>query len=95
VKFEWDERKNQLNKTKHGFEFGIVEKFFAADVFERVDDKKDYGETRLLALGELDGEILLVVFTIREAVIYRIISIRKANKNEQQTYRALRKGSEG
>jgi uncharacterized protein len=94
VEFEWDERKNQLNKAKHGFDFAAAEKFFSSPVFERVDNRKDYGETRLIAFGEYHGQVLVVAFTIRRATVYRIISMRKANKNEQTTYRALQQKHE-
>ena len=87
MKFEWDEEKSQKNIAQHGFSFVIAEKLFSGQILERIDDRKNYGEERLIALGEIEGKILNVVFTIRNRNVYRIISIRRANKNEQKAYR--------
>jgi uncharacterized protein len=94
VEFEWDERKNRENISKHGFSFVIAEKFFSGRIFQRIDDRRDYGEERLIALGEVEGTTLNVVFTIRNKDVYRIISIRRARKDEERAYRALQEKHE-
>lgn len=45
------------------------------------DDRRDYGEPRLRALGLIDGRLHAVVVTPRGDAL-RIISLRKANKRE-------------
>ena len=53
---------------------------------ERVDDREDYGEVRLVIIGMAEGSVLLfVAHTEREQRI-RIISARRALQNEQDDY---------
>jgi len=94
MEFEWDEQKNYLNLVKHGFGFSIAERFFKGKVFEKIDNRKNYGEERLIAIGEVNGEILTMVYTIRNENIYRIISVRRANRNERRTYSTIQERHE-
>jgi len=48
----------------------------------------DYGEERILALGETNGRILAISYTWR-GDIRRIISARKVTRHERAKYRAL------
>ena len=50
-----------------------------------VDARHDYGETRLRALGLLDGRVHVLVF-VEAASGIRVISFRKANKREVSHY---------
>lgn len=88
MKFEWDADKAQSNFEKHGVRFGIASGVFIdPDRITAVDDRFDYGEERLVTLGQtLDG-ILVVVTTERdEGRSMRLISARKANRRERKTY---------
>ncbi|MBI1763337.1 MAG: BrnT family toxin, partial [Acidobacteria bacterium] len=49
------------------------------------DDRFDYGEERFVTLGLLNGFVLVVVHTETDKVI-RLISVRKATKNEEKSY---------
>ena len=49
------------------------------------DDRHSYGEQRFVTLGLLNGRIVVVVHTEREDRM-RIISVRKATRNEQELY---------
>jgi uncharacterized DUF497 family protein len=86
IEFEWDNVKARDNLLKHGVSFE-----FAAEAFrdpfgiEWIDEREDYGEVRTVLLGMADGTILVVVYTERETRI-RLISARRATKNEQDTY---------
>ena len=51
----------------------------------KTDTRKDYGEKRLVGLGLLFEVVVVIVFTKRGDVI-RVISIRRANKNERKIY---------
>jgi uncharacterized DUF497 family protein len=53
--FEWDERKRQANLVKHGVDFIDMTALFDGETVETVDDRKDYGETRLNCGGEVEG----------------------------------------
>ena len=85
MKYEWDERKCQINVKKHGIDFVDVPEVFDGDVVILPDERFDYGEVRFIAIGILESHIVVVAYTERGANI-RIISARKATKNEQIFY---------
>ena len=82
--FSWDPIKNRINITKHGISSFTAAKIFDGPLLEE-DTRQDYGEPRIIALGRNEGRILYVVYTRRNSVI-RIISARKANRNERAEY---------
>ena len=81
LQFEWDEDKAARNLAKHGVSF-----LTAAEVFERIDDREDYGELRFIALGRVEMEIYRVAYTWRDDKVVRIITAQKASKYERETY---------
>ncbi len=85
MEFEWDEEKRQSNLRKHGIDFVRAAAIFNGPVLEKVDNRYNYGETRFVALGEVEGVVLFVVITWRGSVC-RIVSARRANKRERQQY---------
>ena len=85
MEFEWDENKRESNLSKHGIDFVDAAKIFNRPVLERLDNRYDYGETRIIALGEENGVVLFVVYTWR-GEIHRIISARRATKRERNKY---------
>ena len=85
--FEWDERKRESNLLIHGVDFIDVLPVFDGATLEIVDDRFNYGETRIRCLGEIEGRVYAVVYTWR-GVNRRIISARKANARERRTYYA-------
>lgn len=86
VAFEWDERKAQANLAKHGVSFLTAAEVFGNEILERIDNRKDYGETRMIALGRVDAEVYRVVFTWRNENRIRIISAQKAGRDEREIY---------
>lgn len=85
MEFEWDENKCQSNINKRGIDFIDAQKIFDYDTVIIEDNRFNYGEQRLIALGLLKGKVIVVVYTERNDII-RIISARKATKNEQQIH---------
>ena len=85
MKFEWDENKNQLNIQHREIDFFDACKMFDYPTLRRIDNRKDYGEIRYVALGQLDKAIISMVYTMRTEVI-RIISVRRANRRECKAY---------
>ena len=83
--FEWDPNKEEENILKHGVDFATASQLWDGLVFERIDDRRDYGEIRFLAFGEIEGRALAVVFT-RRGVARRLISARKANPRERALF---------
>ena len=84
--FQWDDAKAGQNFTKHGVSFEAAKAIFK-DPFavEYVDDREDYGETRLLIIGLVDHRLLVVAYTMRNEAI-RIISARAAEPFERREY---------
>ena len=86
LKVEWNKTKAKLNYAKHGVSFDLAKEVFN-DPFaiEFLDDRQDYGEERLVMMGMVEGRLIYVVYTERADAI-RLISARRATKNEQETY---------
>lgn len=85
MRFEWDEAKRQSNIRKHGIDFVGIEEVFEGQTVTIRDDRFDYGEERFITLGLLKGRVVVTAHTESEEVI-RIISVRKATKNEEISY---------
>ena len=87
MKFEWDAAKAKSNFKAHGVSFELAKTVFEdAFAIGRLDDREDYGERRFVIFGMAVGQVLLfVAYTERDDRI-RIISARKATRNEQDRY---------
>lgn len=83
---EWDEDKSDETFAERGFSFAFAAQIFFGRYITREDDRKVYGETRMIAIGavSVDGvdRILTVVYTDRKTG-RRIISARPANRKER------------
>ena len=86
MKFEWDEQKNQDNIKKHALDFADAHKVFEYPLLANLDDRKDYGEERWIGIGLMDMRVVVIVFTEPDANTIRIISFRKATRNERKQY---------
>jgi uncharacterized DUF497 family protein len=88
LRFDWDERKNKVNRTKHRVWFEEAQSVFS-DPHARVfhDPEHSEEEERFLLLGLSSAARLLVVHRYRESdSVVRIISARKAVKKEARFY---------
>ena len=90
MSYEWDARKARANLAKHGVSFERTVHIFDGLVLERPDTRQDYGEERIIAIGEVDGQVLVVVYTMRNGN-RRIISARMARHDEREAYHQVRK----
>lgn len=84
--FEWDETKAESNFRKHGIDFeeaALV--FFDPYRIETLDERPDHEEDRFRTVCMAAGRLLFVVYTEREGRL-RIISARRATRNEKRTY---------
>jgi uncharacterized DUF497 family protein len=91
---EYDPRKNRANLAKHGIDFETAARIWEGWVFERSDDRRDYREERIIALGAVEGRVVVAVYTWR-GTRRRIISARKANGDERKIYATALTQSEG
>jgi uncharacterized DUF497 family protein len=89
VNYEWDNEKAILNLRKHGVDFvDAIAALEDPNRLEQVDPRFEYGEERLQIIGMTRGTILFVVATMRSEDLCRIISARKADRDEQNRYYA-------
>ena len=87
--FEWDPVKSKANLDKHGVTFEeAMTAFYDEAAIEFYDDEHSEWEDRFLLLGlASDMKLLLVCHCYRsEEGVIRIISARKATKNEAKHY---------
>ncbi len=85
--FEWDEKKNERNIRERGIDFTDAPEMFDGPMLVVPDDRADYGEPRRIGMGSIRGRLMVVVYTERQPNIVRIISLRKANKREQERFK--------
>jgi uncharacterized DUF497 family protein len=86
MEFEWDDQKLEKNIKNHGVDFiSVIPLFQSGSSVYFEDNRKDYGEKRLILMGELKGHLFQVAFTVRGEKI-RIISARRGNKRERKIY---------
>ena len=89
IKFEWDENKNNINKQKHNISFEEAKTAFYDDNALMIDDPEhSEQEERFILLGiSTKANLLVVCHCYRESdTVIRIISARKATKNETKQY---------
>lgn len=85
VEFEWDTAKSEKNEAERGLPFRLAILLFRSPLLQRVDDRQNYGEVRIKAIGVVGDHILHCVYTDRSGV-RRIISLRHANRRERDAY---------
>ncbi len=86
MRYTWTESKNRLNVRLHGIAFEDAIRVFEAPTVERVDDRFDYGERRIYAIGVVNGLEITVIYTDREDDERRIISAWRSEPHERRRY---------
>ena len=86
MEFEWDEAKSEATLANRGIDFAFASRLFDGPVRETPADRD--GEARTRAVGVIDGLCYTVIYTLRNGR-YRIISARRARKNEEGAYRQV------
>jgi uncharacterized protein len=83
VLFERDEAKRQANLEKHFIDFQDANRIFDGPVFERIESR--HGEERVFAIGLMEDIEIVVIYVMR-GKRRRIISARRAHRNEREGY---------
>jgi uncharacterized DUF497 family protein len=84
--FEWDEAKRNANLVKHGVDFVDALAVFADPLrIQRIDKRREYREERCQVVGRVGDQVLFVVYT-RRGEARRVISARRASRDERRTY---------
>jgi hypothetical protein len=84
--YDWDGKKNQRNLRLHGIAFEDAIRIFEGPTVERVDDRFDYGERRVYAIGVVNGLEITVIYTDVEDDERRIISAWRSEPHERRYY---------
>ena len=84
--YVWDKRKGRGNVARHGIAFEDAIRIFEGPTLERVDDRFDYGETRIYAIGVVDGLEITLIYTDVSETERRVILAWRAEHHERTAY---------
>jgi uncharacterized DUF497 family protein len=86
-RFEWDEAKAESNYRKHMVDFATARRaFYDAGALIRYDEfSSEYNEDRFMLTGMAGGQLLTIIYTQRAETV-RLISARKASRDEHDDY---------
>lgn len=86
MRYTYDLAKRAANLKKHGRDFDDAQSLIESDKTVTFEDRRfDYGEQRFVTLGMLRGEVVVIVTAETDKDI-RVISMRKAERNEEEIY---------
>lgn len=89
VEIGFDPAKDARNVARGRLSFEAVAGFDFDSAIVKVDDRKEYGETRYIAYGFVGARLHALVFTLRDECLH-VISFRKANKREVRNHEKAR-----
>jgi uncharacterized DUF497 family protein len=86
--YTWTEKKNQINKDKHGIYLSeVIDVFDDPNLLEWYDAAHSINEDRYITIGRLHGRVIFFVVTTDKANDeVRLIMARKAEPKEQEAY---------
>ncbi|MEO5347860.1 MAG: BrnT family toxin [Magnetococcus sp. YQC-9] len=85
MKITYDPVKREKTLLDRGVDFADSVAVFSGRTLDQVDERRDYGEERIVTVGRLRGRMMIVVWTARGDTRH-IISMRKANEREQARF---------
>ena len=86
MRFTFDPRKRAANLRKHGLDLADAQMVIESGATVTFEDRRfDYGEDRFLTIAPM-GERLVTIVTMETAAEIRVISMRKATRNEKAIY---------
>jgi hypothetical protein len=86
MNYVWDRRKGRSNLTRHGIAFEDAIRIFDGPTLEKVDDRFEYREIRVYAIGIANGLEVTVIYTDVSESERRIISAWRAERHERAAY---------
>jgi hypothetical protein len=87
MRITFDVAKHERNRRERGFGFDYAALIFTGPTVEWEDRRLDYGEKRMVALGQIEDHVLVVVYTDRVDG-RRIISACLANTKERRLWQS-------
>ena len=85
MKITFDPAKRDRTLDERGLDFADAAEVFAGTTFDRVDDRREYGETRIITVGHLRGRMVIIGWTQRDDARH-VFSMRKANDREKACF---------
>jgi uncharacterized DUF497 family protein len=85
MKITFDPVKRAITLADRGLDFADAAELFRGDTLDFPDDRRDYGESRMLTVGHIRGRMVIVIWTPR-GNSRRVISMRKANAREKARF---------
>ena len=83
----FDPAKSERNRLERGFGFELADEFEWETARVSEDQRRDYGEKRMTAIGLIAGRLHVLVFTPRGETLH-VISLRKTNRRDRALYEA-------
>jgi len=85
MQFEWDENKRQRLLGERGVDLLDAALIFEGAVLTEIDPRTDYGETRYISTGKVDGDYFVVVHTARPPNV-RLVTAWRAGRRARRRY---------
>ena len=85
AEIEYDPAKRAATLTERGLDMDRAGEVFDLPHLSFQDIRYDYGEDRWVTIGQLDGRMIVMAWTLRSGTL-RVISMRKANDREKARY---------
>ena len=85
MEITFDPAKWLRTREERDLDFRDAAEVFAGPTLDAPDERRDYGEVRMITVGHLRGRMVVIVWTQRGAARH-IISMRKANDREKANY---------
>jgi len=82
MRITFDPAKRAKTLAERGLDFKDAELVFSGTTFEVEDERREYGEARIICFGVLHGRIVVIGYTPRGADRH-VFSMRKANDREK------------
>ena len=86
MKYIWNEEKNRRNRKLHGIAFEDAVRIFQGATVEILDERFDYGEHRIYAIGLVNGLEITVIYADTKKDERRIISAWRSEPHERRRY---------
>ena len=86
ISFEWNREKARSNLGKHGVSFEEASSVFYDDSAVQFFDEESCREDRFILLGVSSRFRIIVLVHCERGAVIRIISARKATRNERKYY---------
>lgn len=85
IRITHDPTKREATLKARGLDFDHALLVFDEPTMDSLDERFEYGETRMVTVGLLAGRMVIIVWTQRDDARH-VISMRKANDREQRRF---------